>query len=320
MCPIGNPNAILSFFRRILWEPPMCGIVGLLVKKPALRESLGALMVPMLIGMTERGPDSAGLAVYTTPVPDPQHKLSLYSGMHAVDWSQLLGSISNEFEQHQEIAVHGNQAVLTTAADADQVVTWLKRHVLNVAVLSVGQSIDLYKDVGAPADIARRYQFAELHGTHLVGHTRMATESAVTPAHAHPFTAGRDFCLVHNGSLSNPHLVRKHLEPLGIEFETDNDTEAACRFFEWRLREGDDLEKAVERGFSELDGFFTFLMGTDTEMLIVRDAFACKPAVVAETDDYVAIASEFRSLAHLPHISHATLFEPKPEEIYSWRI
>ncbi|HWJ35561.1 MAG TPA: class II glutamine amidotransferase [Steroidobacteraceae bacterium] len=298
----------------------MCGIVGLLVKNPALRDRLGALMVPMLTGMTERGPDSAGLAVYTTPVSDRQHKLSLYSGKHALDWSELLGRISKEFAQQHEISVHGNHAVLTTAADADQVIAWLKRNVAALAVLSVGQSIDLYKDVGAPADIARRYRFAELRGTHLVGHTRMATESAVTPAHAHPFTAGRDFCLVHNGSLSNPHLVRKHLEPLGIEFETDNDTEAACRFFEWRLREGDDLEKAVERGFSQLDGFYTFLMGTDTELLIVRDAFACKPAVVAETDDYVAIASEFRSLAHLPDIGHATLFEPKPEEIYSWRI
>jgi amidophosphoribosyltransferase len=298
----------------------MCGIVGLLVKKPALRASLGALMVPMLTGMTERGPDSAGLAVYTTPVADREHKLSLYSGAHAVDWSLLLGSIAGEFSERHDIAVHGNQAVLTTAADPDRLVAWLKRHAQNVAVLSVGRCIDLYKDVGAPADIARRYQFAELRGTHLVGHTRMATESAVTPAHAHPFTAGRDFCLVHNGSLSNPHLVRKRLEPLGIVFETDNDTEAACRFFEWRLREGDELETAVERGFSELDGFFTFLMGTDTEMLIVRDAFACKPAVVAETDDYVAIASEFRSLARLPDIGHATLFEPKPEEIYSWRI
>jgi amidophosphoribosyltransferase len=277
-------------------------------------------MVPMLTGMTERGPDSAGLAVYTTPVPDDQHKLSVYSGAHEVDWSHLLSLISTQFGQHHEIAVHGNQAVLTTAANADRVVDWLKRHAPCVAVLSVGKSIDLYKDVGAPAEIARRYKFGELNGTHLVGHTRMATESAVTPAHAHPFTAGRDFCLVHNGSLSNPHLVRKHLEPLGIVFETDNDTEAACRFFEWRLREGDDLEKAVERGFSQLDGFFTFLMGTDAEMLIVRDAFACKPAVVAETDDYVAIASEFRSLAHLPDIGHATLFEPKPEEIYSWRI
>jgi amidophosphoribosyltransferase len=294
--------------------------VGLLLKKAQLRDQLGALMVPMLVGMTERGPDSAGLAVYTTPVSDALHKLSLYSGEHAVDWLSLLEELRAEFKHAQEIAIHGNHAVLTTAADPDYVTDWLDAHAPDVAVLSVGHSIDLYKDVGAPAEIAKRYNFGALHGTHLVGHTRMATESAVTPAHAHPFTAGRDFCLVHNGSLSNPHLVRKHLEPLGIEFETDNDTEAACRFFEWRLREGDDLETAVERGFSELDGFYTFLMGTDTELLIVRDAFACKPAVVAETDDYVAIASEFRSLAHLPQIAHATLFEPKPEEIYTWRI
>jgi amidophosphoribosyltransferase len=298
----------------------MCGIVGLLVKNPELRDRLGALMVPMLVGMTDRGPDSAGLAVYTTPVSERHHKLSLYSGETAVDWSELLERIAADFVHAHEISTHGNHAVLTSAADPDQLAAWLARNAPVIAVLSVGQSIDLYKDVGAPADIAQRYDFKALQGSHLVGHTRMATESAVTPAHAHPFTAGRDFCLVHNGSLSNPHLVRKRLEPLGIEFETDNDTEAACRFFEWRLREGDDLKTAVRRGFSELDGFFTFLMGTDTELLIVRDAFACKPAVVAETDDYVAIASEYRSLAHLPKISRATLFEPKPEEIYSWRI
>jgi methylamine---glutamate N-methyltransferase subunit A len=298
----------------------MCGIVGLLVKNPALRDQLGALMVPMLVGMTERGPDSAGLAVYTAPVSDRHHKLSLYSGENTVDWPDLLARIAADFDHAHQIAAHGNHAVLTSAADPDLLVAWLARHAPAIAVLSVGRSIDLYKDVGAPAKIAERYRFGSLQGSHLVGHTRMATESAVTPAHAHPFTAGRDFCLVHNGSLSNPHLVRKKLEPLGIVFETDNDTEAACRFFEWRLREGDDLQTAVQRGFSELDGFFTFLMGTDQELLIVRDAFACKPAVVAETDDYVAIASEFRSLAHLPDISQASLFEPKPEEIYSWRI
>jgi glutamate synthase domain-containing protein 1 len=298
----------------------VCGIVGLLVKNPALRCRLGALMVPMLVGMTERGPDSAGLAVYTAPVADRHHKLSLYSGESAVDWPQLLAKIAADFAHAHEISAHGNHAVLTSAADPELLAPWLARNAPMIAVLSVGRSIDLYKDVGAPADIAERYGFKSLHGSHLVGHTRMATESAVTPAHAHPFTAGRDFCLVHNGSLSNPHLVRKRLEPLGIEFETDNDTEAACRFFEWRLREGDDLKTAVQRGFSELDGFYTFLMGTGRELLIVRDACACKPAVVAETDDYVAIASEFRSLAHLPQISRATLFEPKPEEIYSWRI
>ena len=297
----------------------MCGIVGLLVKNSDLRDKLGALMVPMLTGMTERGPDSAGLAVYTAPVAASQHKISLYSGERQIDWPALpkrLAGLGGE----TRIDAHTNQAVLTSTTDPDRIVEWLTEHEPSIAVLSVGRRIDLYKDVGAPADIARRYRFEALRGSHVVAHTRMATESAVTPAHAHPFTAGRDFCLVHNGSLSNPHLVRKRLEPLGIRFETDNDTEAACRFFEWRLREGDDLVEAVERGFTELDGFFTFLMGTETELLVARDAFACKPAVVAETDDYVAIASEFRSLAHLPDIAHASIFEPKPEEIYRWRV
>jgi amidophosphoribosyltransferase len=298
----------------------MCGIVGLLVKAPAWRERLGELMVPMLIGMTERGPDSAGLAVFAGEGATGEHKLSLYAGSTEVDWSSLLAALAADLSGEHRLNVTANHAQLVTTADPDRVARWLALTAPGIHLLSVGRSIDLYKDIGAPADIAARYRFRELRGTHLVGHTRMATESAVTPAHAHPFTAGRDFCLVHNGSLSNPHLVRKKLEPLGIHFETDNDTEAACRFLEWRMREGDELVSAVHRGFEELDGFFTFLMGTDRELLIVRDAFACKPAVVAETDEYVAIASEFRSLAHLPGIREAQVFEPKPEEVYSWRV
>jgi glutamate synthase domain-containing protein 1 len=141
----------------------------------------------------------------------------------------------------------------------------------------------------------------------------------VTPAHAHPFTSGEDFCLVHNGSLSNPGSVRRTLEASGVRFDTDNDTEAACRYIDHRMQEGDSLEAALRHGFEELDGFYTFLMGTRDALAIVRDAFSCKPAIVAETDDYVAISSEFRSLARLPGIRHANLFEPRPEEIYAWR-
>jgi len=298
----------------------MCGIVGLLLKNPQLRPRLGELLVPMLLGMTERGPDSAGLAVFTEPVAAPLRKLSLYAGAHVIDWQDFAATLQQAIPGRHELRWTVNHAVLSTSAAVTEVEQWLDSAVPMLTVLSVGRSIDLYKDIGAPAAVAQRYGFAGFSGTHLVAHTRMATESAVTPAHAHPFTAGQDFCLVHNGSLSNPHLVRRKLEPLGIEFETDNDTEAACRFFEWRLREGDDLRTAVSRGFKELDGFYTFLMGTDQELALVRDAFACKPAIVAETDDYVAIASEFRSLANLPDVHHATLFEPRPQEIYSWRI
>ena len=297
----------------------MCGIVGLLLKKPSMRDQLGALMTPMLIGMTSRGPDSAGVAIFGAPPPGTANKLSLFWGEGVADWKRLAQELAAEFAGKHLFTETGQHAVLVTNVVPEEIKTWLSEAAPEIYVLSIGRSIDLYKDVGAPADIVARYALDKVTGTHAVAHTRMATESAVTPAHAHPFTAGRDFCLVHNGSLSNPHLVRKKLEPLGITFVTDNDTEAACRFFEWRMREGDDLTTAVERGFTELDGFFTFLMGTDKELLIVRDAFACKPAVVAETDDYVAIASEFRSLAHLPGVRHAHVFEPMPCEVYSWK-
>ncbi|MDB5916750.1 MAG: amidophosphoribosyltransferase [Massilia sp.] len=298
----------------------MCGIVGLLVKTPALRDRLGELLVPMMIGMTERGPDSAGLAVYTDALP-AGHKYSLYStGNAAFNW----GAVAEDFERHLRAKArcdgHGNHAVLVSTLAPEIVRQWLSEHYPSLHVLSCGRSIDLYKDIGTPAEVAQRYDFASLKGSHAVGHTRMATESAVTPDRAHPFTAGEDFCLVHNGSLSNPNGLRRKLEPQGIHFDTDNDTEAACRFLEWRMREGDELEAALQKGFEELDGFYTFLIGTGDKLALVRDPFACKPAIVAETDDYVAIASEFRSLAHLPGVKHANIYEPAPEEMYVWTV
>ncbi len=302
----------------------MCGIVGLLLKKPALYSQLGELMVPMLIGMTERGPDSAGMAVFGESLPEGQRKISVYSGLTeaggAYDWVGLVDAMNAALKVKAQAVLKGNHAVVTFEGPAEPVKAFVNGIDPKLHIMSTGRRIDLYKDIGLPADVADRYTFGSLTGSHLVGHTRMATESAVTPDRAHPFTAGEDFCLVHNGSLSNPNGVRRMLEPRGIKFETDNDTEAACRFLEWRLREGDDLPGALQKGFEALDGFFTFLMGTPTELALIRDPFACKPAVVAETDDYVAIASEFRSLAHLPEVRHAKVFEPAPEEMYVWKI
>lgn len=277
-------------------------------------------MVPMLIGMGERGPDSAGLAVFTGPTAADQRKYSLYSGGAAFNWEECAREFQQAWGEEPILNAQGNHAVLVSAIAPAQIKAWLKQRYPGLHLLSVGRAIDLYKDTGKPAEVCQRYGFEALQGSHLVGHTRMATESAVTPAHAHPFTAGEDFCLVHNGSLSNHHQIRRQLEPEGILFETDNDTEAACRFLEWRMREGDDLETALQKGFVELDGFYTFLMGTADKLALVRDAFACKPAVIAETDDYVAIASEFRSLAHLPNIHDAQLYEPAPEEMYVWTV
>jgi len=302
----------------------MCGIVGLLLKRPELQSQLGELMVPMLIGMSDRGPDSAGMAVFTPPLPESRRKLSLYSGLTeqgaAYDWAALAAALNAERPVDATTVPTGNHAILAFDGDVAPVKAWVQAHAPSLHVLSAGRRIDLYKDIGNPAQVAARYSFGQLEGSHMVGHTRMATESAVTPDRAHPFTAGEDFCLVHNGSLSNPNAVRRMLEPRGIHFDTDNDTEAACRFLEWRLREGDDLPAALGRAFEALDGFYTFLMGTPTALALIRDPFACKPAVVAETADYVAIASEFRSLAHLPGIKQARVFEPAPEKMYVWNL
>lgn len=297
----------------------MCGIVGLLVKEKSLRPRLGELMVPMLIGMTERGPDSAGMAVFTDPAAGDRRKLSLYCAQAGFHWSHVQGALL-EFLGDAVYEIKANHCIVATCAPVAKVREWLAREFPAVHVLSVGRSIDLYKDVGLPSEIADRYGFSRLHGTHLVGHTRMATESAVTPQNAHPYTAGEDWCLVHNGSLANPGSLRRKLEKLGERFESDCDTEGACRYLHWRLESGDSLESALEHAFHDFDGFFTFLMGTHDKLALVRDPFACKPAVVAETADYVAIASEFRSLAHLPGIKHAAVFEPKPAEVYSWSV
>ena len=297
----------------------MCGIVGLLMKDPSASPPLGELLVPMFDCMAERGPDSAGLAVFQQP-DVAARRFSLYVPRTEYDWSTLLDAFRSRHERGARIESLENHAVLITAVDPDCVKHWLHEYEPAMHLLSVGHAIDVYKDEGHPLEIARRYRFASLAGSHCVGHTRMATESAVSPAHAHPFTAGEDFCLVHNGSLSNPYMLRRKLERQGLTFETDNDTEAACRFIEWRLRQGDSIHQALEASLRELDGFYTLLIGTANEMTLVRDAFACKPAVVAETDQYVAISSEFRSLAHLPGVAEAQIFEPLPEEIYTWSV
>lgn len=299
----------------------MCGIVGLLLKNGAPQEVLGGMLLPMFDCMAERGPDSAGLAVFGRPLEAPFRRYNLFAMQREFDWLGWLESFQSEVGGDARIEAVGNHAQLITALEPADFRAWLRRNDADgLHLLSVGRVIDVYKDQGNPAKIARDYAFGELSGTHAVGHTRMATESAVSPAHAHPFTAGEDFCLVHNGSLSNPYMLRRRLERAGLEFETDNDTEAACRFIEWRMQVGETLDEALETAFRSLDGFYTLLIATQQQLTLVRDAFACKPAVVAQTDDYVAVSSEFRSLAHLPGIGHAEIFEPLPERVYSWKV
>jgi amidophosphoribosyltransferase len=206
-------------------------------------------------------------------------------------------------------------AVEAAAADAE---AWVRAHHPELRVMSAGQVIEIYKEVGRPERFVEQFRLNEFQGTHALGHTRMATESRVTTEGSHPFSTGLDLCLVHNGSLSNHNTLRRALRREGIEFQTENDTEVAAGYLAWRLREGASLEQALEGCLDDLDGFYTFAVGTHDGFAVLRDPIACKPAVLAETDDWVAMSSEWRSIAVLPGAADARMWEPEPGVVYVW--
>ena len=296
----------------------MCGIVGLFAKTPEFESQLGYYLTPMLLTMTDRGPDSAGVAVYRNPVPDGQVKLTLLATAPWFSWQDFEYALRNAFQGVTGLWLMGNHALLTAYAYSADLSAWIRGNFPTVRVNSSGTVIEIYKQKGLPAEVAHNFGVSQFTGTHALAHTRMATESAVTTEHSHPFSTGEDLCLVHNGSLSNHNRLRRQLIKRGIHFTTDNDSEVAAGFLTWRLLEGDSLEAALERAMVELDGFYTFAIGTRDGFAVLRDPIACKPAVIAETDQWVAMASEYRALAGLPGADLAECWEPAPGRIYSW--
>lgn len=296
----------------------MCGIVGIHLKDASLEPRLGEFLVPMIEALTGRGPDSAGLALYDRTVPEGSMRWSLRGPGHGYDWSGLAQRLSADLGQPAAVEVRVDVGLLTVKAPIERVETWLSQSASEVSIVGVGEAMTVHKDIGAARQICDRYSIELIAGYQGVGHTRMATESAVTTLHSHPFAPAPDLALVHNGSFSNHASIRRRLEDEGIVFETDNDSEVAARYIGHRLASGDTLDDAMRMVVKEFDGFFTLLVTSRDEFAVVRDAFACKPLVVAETDGYVAVASEYHALAELPGIENARVFEPQPEEVHSW--
>ncbi len=296
----------------------MCGIAGLYTKSDSLRPELGALLAGMLEQLSFRGPDSAGVAFYRDPAPAGACKLSLHSAAAQPGWEALGAELEQVFGKASAPRVRASHAVFVVGADADAVQAWLRAEHPELTVMSAGATIEIFKAAGSPIDFIERFAIAEIDGSHALGHTRMATESRVTTEHSHPFSTGLDLCLVHNGSLSNHNRLRRVLRGRGIEFQTDNDTEVAAGYLTWKMREGASLEQALEACMTDLDGFYTFAVGTADGFAVLRDPIACKPAVMAETDDWVAMASEYRAIAGLPGAADAVMWEPEPGRVYSW--
>ncbi|HTS91673.1 MAG TPA: glutamine amidotransferase family protein [Stellaceae bacterium] len=297
----------------------MCGIVGLFLKNSALESSLGKHLSAMLSALSDRGPDSAGFAIYRNPAPRGSIKVTLFHPDPDFGWDRLMREMSEEIGTKVRGEARGSHLLLTAAMPVETARHWLAHHRPEVRIMGVGDCIELYKEKGNPKEVVRRFGLEELAGSHALGHTRMATESAVTTQHSHPFSTGLDLCLVHNGSLSNHNRMRRWLSRHGIEFQTDNDTEVAAGYFTHLLGEGATLKEALKSGISDLDGFYTFAIGTKDGFAVVRDPIACKPAVLAETDDWVAMASEYRAIAHLPGADQSRIWEPSPATVYSWQ-
>lgn len=298
--------------------PTMCGIVGLHLRDESLTPRLGELLTPMLEAMSLRGPDSAGIAIFDDPNESSEVRWSLRAAEGGSDWDSVGMRLGEELDTPVSVRPIAADAVLTLNTDPELVLKALAEWFPDVGIVSYGRAMEVFKDVGHPAEICERYGIAARSGYQGLGHTRMATESAVTTAHSHPFAAGSDLCLVHNGSFSNYATIRRRLTDAGVTFDTDNDTEVAARYLAYEIGEGSNLRTALESMMEALDGFYTLLVATESEFAVVRDAFACKPAVIAETDGYVAMTSEYHALATLPDIEKAHVFEPMPREIHVW--
>ena len=293
----------------------MCGIAGLFLKDRVLAPQLGALLAGMLHPLCDRGPDSAGFAVYGEAVAG-HVKLTLRAPAR-FDSARLLARLGATAASHD---IHDTHMVIMVAREREAQVAAEIAQFPEVRIVGSGQRMTIFKEVGRPDKVAERFGLDGMAGSHAIGHTRMATESAVTTDGAHPFTTGPDQCLVHNGSLSNHNALRRELIRHGLSFQTENDTEVAAGYMSWRMREGASLEQTLNASLTALDGFYTFVVGTETGFGVLRDPIACKPAVMAETDRWVAFGTEYRALVDLPGIDVARVWEPTPAKAYLWEL
>jgi glutamate synthase domain-containing protein 1 len=302
----------------------MCGIAALQLRNPSLHPQMGSLLSSMMCQIVDRGPDSAGLAVYDTPglVSKGTSTLSLLGKDQGLPAADITASLENLLSPSAAPAVRvvGDTTLVSAAVGTDLLVKAVSETLPGSTIIGRGEHVAVMKSVGHPMDIAAEHGLEAMSGSQGLSHTRMATESAVTAGGSHPFSVADDLCLVHNGSFSNHATIRRELKREGVVFDSDNDTEVGARYIASRLQQGDTLEEALVNLGKVFDGFYTLVVTTADSMAVVRDPIACKPAIIAETDDYVAMASEYRALAALPGIETARIFEPEPGKVYTWSL
>lgn len=301
----------------------MCGIVGLHLRTPELYPRLGELLAGMLCEMGERGSDSAGVAVYGDPTwSPPGHGCVSVADLGAgsgADIAQVTSSVAAALGSDVDGVAVNTSYLLSAGVDSEALLAAVRSAHPLALIAGFGSDIAVLKGVGHPRLLTDSWGLEKAQGWQGVGHTRMATESAVTPAGCHPYAVGQGQCMVHNGSFANHATIRRELRSAGVRFDSENDTEVGARFIAELLSDGLDVEAALKELCGTFDGFYTLLVSNRDSFAVVRDAIACKPAVIAETDDWVAMGSEYRALAGLPGVENARIWEPEPEVVYAWQ-
>jgi glutamate synthase domain-containing protein 1 len=296
----------------------MCGIVGLHLRNPELHPRLGELLTGMLCEMQDRGSDSAGVAVYGDPTWSPAGRGCVSLLDVDATASEVVSAVRTELGSDVTVTPVDVTYLLSSDVDPEALLAAVKAAYPEALIAGFGTDLAVLKGVGHPRRLSDSWGLTKAQGWQGVGHTRMATESAVTPSGAHPYAVGPDQCLVHNGSFANHATIRRNLQAVGVQFDSENDTEVGARFVAKELADGRDVEAALKELCATFDGFYTLLVSNHDSFAVVRDAIACKPAVIAETDDWVAMASEYRALAGLPGVENAKIWEPEPEVVYAW--
>ena len=298
----------------------MCGITGFFTKGGDTSESVGRILVDMCQALYRRGPDSTGFALYGEPEPDTHYvRVFIEDGSDGLDpavveaASQLVGV--------RESRTSGRDVRLITDSDADgRLADWIEEKVPGARVFSIGQSMEIVKDLGSAQDVDSLYDVSGFQGTHGIGHTRMATESRVDVAHSHPFWARpfEDIAVVHNGTITNYHKLRRRLSLKGHHFSTGNDSEVIAVYLADRMEDGESLDDALRASVHDLDGTFAYLISTRNGIGLARDQFATKPLLYAEDDELVVLATEEIAIRQVLHDQSLRPRELQAKEVRWW--
>jgi glutamate synthase domain-containing protein 1 len=277
----------------------MCGIAGFFDKSgDHPNSSIGQVLITMLEGLASRGPDSTGVAFFG---PSVGHTSVLRVKLgDADDRSSLAAALATFLDAHfagrYKISNNGNSARLVVEGAEDLPVLAARIEALDkeIEVVSIGKSLEIVKQVGSPANLDLTYGVSQLKGTHGIGHTRLSTESKVDLSHSQPFGSHRlpDLAIVHNGHITNYHQLRRYYQQRKIRFYTENDSEVVAIYLSDQINKGSCLKEALQSMLKELDGSFSCLVATGREFGFVKDPFALKPLLWAETESFVALANE----------------------------